>query len=48
MSSEIKQTGNWFVRSQTELVILTGGAKNSPIVQKDTQPSVMMLVGYKF
>lgn len=39
---------NWFVRGQAELGILTGDAKNSPIVQKDTQPSVMMFVGYKF
>jgi MipA family protein len=39
---------NWFVRGQAELGILTGDAKDSPIVQKTTQPSVMMFVGYKF
>ncbi|MFA1672154.1 MipA/OmpV family protein [Rhizobium mongolense] len=39
---------HWFVRGQAELGILTGDARNSPVVQKDTQPSVMMFVGYKF
>lgn len=39
---------NWFIRGQAELGILTGDARKSPIVQKDTQPSVMMFVGYKF
>jgi len=39
---------NWFVRGEAELGILLGDAKDSPVVEKDTQPSVMMVVGYKF
>ncbi|WP_163877732.1 MipA/OmpV family protein [Rhizobium laguerreae] len=39
---------HWFIRGQAELGILTGDARDSPVVQKDTQPSVMMFVGYKF
>lgn len=39
---------NWFIRGQAELGILTGDARNSPVVQKNTQPSAMMFVGYKF
>ncbi|API53353.1 MltA-interacting MipA family protein [Rhizobium leguminosarum] len=39
---------HWFIRGQAELGILTGDAQDSPVVQKDTQPSVMMFVGYKF
>ncbi|RVC72618.1 MipA/OmpV family protein, partial [Mesorhizobium sp. M4A.F.Ca.ET.022.05.2.1] len=27
---------------------LTGDAKDSPIVRKNTQPSGMLLVGYRF
>lgn len=39
---------NWFIRGQAEVGFLTGDARKSPIVQKNTQPSVMMFVGYKF
>ncbi|WP_259667163.1 MipA/OmpV family protein [Rhizobium lentis] len=39
---------HWFIRGQAELGIVTGEARNSPVVQKQTQPSVMMFVGYKF
>ncbi|WP_027666327.1 MipA/OmpV family protein [Rhizobium leguminosarum] len=39
---------HWFIRGQAELGILTGDARDSPVVQKDTQPSVMMFIGYKF
>ncbi|RAX37952.1 MipA/OmpV family protein [Rhizobium tropici] len=39
---------HWFIRGQAEVGFLTGDARKSPVVQKSTQPSVMMFVGYKF
>ncbi|TGS14412.1 MipA/OmpV family protein [Mesorhizobium sp. M2E.F.Ca.ET.209.01.1.1] len=41
-------TENWLVRGQVGVGFLTGDAKNSPITRKDTQPSGMLLVGYRF
>lgn len=41
-------TENWLVRGQVGVGFLTGDAKNSPIVRKTTQPSGMLLVGYRF
>ncbi len=41
-------TENWFIRGEAEVGFLLGDAKKSPIVEKDVQPSLMMVVGYKF
>lgn len=41
-------TDNWLVRGQAGVGFLTGDAKDSPVVQDDVQPSLMLGVGYKF
>lgn len=41
-------TENWLIRGQVGVGFLAGDARNSPIVQKDVQPSGMLFVGYRF
>ena len=39
---------NWLVRGEAGVGFLTGDAADSPIVEKKTQPSASIFVGYKF
>ncbi|YCI06136.1 MipA/OmpV family protein (plasmid) [Ensifer sp. D2-11] len=39
---------NWLVRGEAGVGILTGDAADSPIVEKELQPSASLFVGYKF
>jgi len=39
---------NWLVRGQLGVGFLTGDAADSPIVQREVQPTAMFMVGYKF
>lgn len=41
-------TEHWLVRGQAGVGILLGDAADSPIVQEEIQPSVMLMLGYKF
>lgn len=41
-------TEKWLVRGEAGVGILTGDAADSPIVEKKTQPSASLFVGYKF
>jgi outer membrane scaffolding protein for murein synthesis (MipA/OmpV family) len=41
-------TENWLIRGQVGVGFLAGDAKDSPVVQKDVQPSGMLMVGYRF
>ncbi|WP_457588814.1 MipA/OmpV family protein [Ensifer canadensis] len=39
---------NWFARGEAGLGVLMGDAADSPIVEREIQPSIMAIVGYKF
>ena len=39
---------HWMVRAEVTLGLLTGDAADSPVSQRNFQPSTMFLVGYKF
>lgn len=39
---------NWLVQGEAGIGFLTGDAADSPIVEKKSQPSVSLFVGYKF
>jgi Outer membrane protein V len=39
---------NWLVRGEAGVGFLTGDAADSPIVEKDIQPSASLFIGYKF
>lgn len=41
-------TENWLVRGEAGVGFLTGDAADSPIVEKEVQPSASLFVGYKF
>jgi len=41
-------TENWLVRGEAGVGVLLGDAADSPIVEKDLQPSFMAVLGYKF
>lgn len=41
-------TQNWLVQGEVGLGVLVGDAADSPIVEKELQPSVMAVIGYKF
>ena len=41
-------TENWLVRGEAGVGLLTGDAADSPIVEKEVQPSASLFVGYKF
>ena len=41
-------TENWLIRGQAGVGVLVGDAADSPIVQDEVQPSVGLMVGYKF
>ncbi len=39
---------NWFVRGEAELGMLVSDAADSPIVERDLQPTASLFVGYRF
>ena len=39
---------NWFVRGEAGVGLLVGDAADSPIVKNELQPSVMLVLGYRF
>jgi outer membrane protein len=41
-------TENWLMRGEAGVGVLLGDAADSPIVEKDLQPSFMAVLGYKF
>jgi len=41
-------TENWLVRGEAGVGVLTGDAADSPLVEKEIQPSASLFVGYKF
>ncbi|MCF6369694.1 MipA/OmpV family protein [Rhizobium halophilum] len=47
-SATYMMTENWLVRGEAGVGFLTGDAADSPIVEKDVQPSASLFVGYKF
>lgn len=48
ISATYAVTENWLVRGELGLGYLLGDVADSPVVQEAFQPSVMLLVGYKF
>ncbi|QPC92402.1 MipA/OmpV family protein [Mesorhizobium sp. INR15] len=48
ISATYMLNGNWMVRGQAGVGVLTGDAADSPIVVDKIQPSGMLLVGYRF
>ncbi|MEW5423443.1 MipA/OmpV family protein [Amorphus sp. 3PC139-8] len=47
-TATVAMTENWFLRGEADFGFLLGDAADSPIVQDTFQPSVMLVLGYRF